>query len=219
MFKHFKTQSFLLQSQQLRQKKIAESNKFFKHPKRFQSNYPSPLQFLPPITKGIIIANCVIYGLGMFMSNRQYITEFFYNHMALQHHKYHVLITSHLAKANFFDFAIETLLTGLIGSQLEPMLTSPVFLRLVLGSMAIGSILLITMHRDQTFFKSEAIFRGIIMYFVLKNPYQSFMLFPLPINLKAYWIGIFIVVLDLMSGRWANFGGTISAFMLLNGLL
>jgi len=220
MFKLSKTQYFLT-TRQLNQKIMMDSkNKLINsYPKKYQSNMNNPLAFLPPVTKGIIIANCAIYGIGLFMSNRQYITEFFYNQLALRHNKYHVLITAHIAKANFFDFFIETLLTGFIGSSLEPMLTSPVFLRLVMSSMIIGSVLMITMHKEQTFFKSEAIFRGMIMYFVFRSPTQHFYLFPLPIKIQAFWLGILIVFLDFISGRWANFGGTISAFLLLRGLI
>jgi len=220
MFKHLKTQNFILKNPHLNQRIIIDSKKkFISYPKRYQSNMNNPLSYLPPVTRGIIMANCAIYGIGLFMSNRQYITEFFYNHLALKHHKYHVLITAHIAKANFFDFFIETLLTGFIGSSLEPMLTSPVFLKLVMSSAIIGSILMITMHKEPTFFKSEAIFRGMIMFFVFKSPFQHFYLFPLPIKIQAFWLGIFIVFLDFITGRWANFGGTISAFLLLKGLL
>jgi membrane associated rhomboid family serine protease len=220
MFKHLKTHNFILKNTQLNQRIIIDSKKkFISYPKRYQSNMNNPLSYLPPVTRGIIMANCAIYGIGLFMSNRQYITEFFYNHLALKHHKYHVLITAHIAKANFFDFFIETLLTGFIGSSLEPMLTSPVFLRLVMSSAILGSILMVTMHKEPTFFKSEAIFRGMIMFFVFKSPFQHFYLFPLPIKIQAFWLGIFIVFLDFITGRWANFGGTISAFLLLKGLL
>ena len=220
MFKHFRTQNFVINTKQLNQKIMMDSkNKLITYPKKYQSNMNNPLAFLPPVTKGIVIANCAIYGIGLFMSNRQYITEFFYNHLALRHNKFHVLITAHIAKANFFDFFIETLLTGFIGASLEPMMTSPVFLRLVMSSMAIGSILMITMHKESTFFKSEAIFRGMIMYYVFRSPFQHFYLFPLPIKIQAFWLGILIVFLDFITGRWANFGGTISAFLLMRGLL
>jgi membrane associated rhomboid family serine protease len=220
MFKHFRTQAFFNTTKQMGKKLTIENkSKLMNYPKKYNSSLNNPLQFIPPITRGIIIANCAIYFLGFFMSNRAYITEFFYNRMALQHNKYHVLITSHFAKANFFDFFIETLLTGLIGSQLEPMMTSPVFLRLVVASMAIGSVLLITMHKDSTFFKSEAIFRSLIMFFVFQAPQQHFYLFPLPIKIKAMWLGFIVVFLDFISNRWANFGGTIAALLIAKRLI
>jgi membrane associated rhomboid family serine protease len=221
MFRHLKGQTLLnatKKSFSIDKQIFQEEKRLFKSPRRFFSNGfgggNNPLSMLPSVTRRIVIANCVFFGIGLFMNNRQYITEFFYHKYALKHNKYHVLITSHFAKANFFDFLIETFLTGMLGSQLETMMGSPAFLRLVGASVGIGSLLLLTMHHEDSFFKSEAIFRGIIMYYVLSNPNTSFFLFPLPIQVKAMWVGILIVGLDFLSGKWANFGGLAAAFLL-----
>jgi membrane associated rhomboid family serine protease len=221
MFRHLKGQTLLNSSKNifnLDKQILNKDKKMFTSPRRYFSNGfgggNNPLSMLPTITRRIVIANCIFFGIGLFMNNRQYITEFFYHKYALSHNKYHVLITSHFAKANFFDFLIETFLTGMLGSQLETMMGSQAFLRLVGASVGIGSLLLITMHKEDSFFKSEAIFRGIVMYYVLSNPNTSFFLFPLPIQIKAMWVGILIVGLDFLSGKWANFGGLAAAFLL-----
>jgi membrane associated rhomboid family serine protease len=215
MFKTIRTQTFNYKNALNIDKKILkEEKKFMNFPRRYNSGMNNPLSMLPTITKRIVIANSVFFGVGLFMNNRQYITEFFYHKYALKHNKYHVLITSHFAKANFFDYIIETFLTGMLGSQLETMLGSQAFTRLVASSVGIGSLLLLTMHHEDTFFKSEAIFRSILMYFVLMNPNASFFLFPLPIQVKAMWVGILICGLDFISGKWANFGGLAAALLL-----
>jgi membrane associated rhomboid family serine protease len=198
-----------------------KSNNFYKYNKKSFNN-GSGFRFfdlMPPVTKAVVAANCVIYFIGMFMNEKTYIKEFFYNAYALQHNKFHVLITSFFAKANLFDFLLETVFTALLGSQLEMQIGSQAMKKLVLGSVGIGAVLLVLMHTDSTFFKSEAIFRALIMYFVFSNPQQVFTLFPFPIQVKALYLGIFVMGLDLISRRWANFGGALSAYALTAGLI
>ena len=200
------------------------NNNLFRNPKKNFSNFNNnfnnnPFSRIAPITRNILIGNCIIYGIGMFMTNQQYIMEFFYHKYALKHNKWHVLITAHFAKANFFDFFLEGLITGLVGTQLEQMFGSALVKKLVLSSIGIGSLMLITMHKDDYFFKTEAILRGMIMYFVLVNPNASFYLFPLPIQIQAKWLGIFVVGMDMLTAKYANFGGTFAALMITRGLL
>ena len=220
MFKHLRNQKFTKTLLNFDNKELNTQikgnfrNNLFKTPKRFQSQMNNPFNSLPIVTKRIVIANCLIFGLGLFMNSRQYITEFFYHKYALQHNKFHVLLTTHFAKANLFDFLIDTFITGLLGSQVENMLGMVTFQKLVMGSMALGSILMIGMVKDDAFYKSEAILRGLIYYFVFSNPQQQFYLFPLPIQIKVMYVGVFIAVMDYLSGRWGNFGGLLAALLL-----
>jgi membrane associated rhomboid family serine protease len=209
MFKQFGKSHFIIN-------KLDRS--LFKMPRRNMSDN-NPLNMLPTVTKRIVIANTFFFGLGLFMNNRQYITEFFYNKYALRHNKYHVLITSHFAKANFLDYLLETFITGLLGAQLEQMMGTQSFMRLIGASIGFASVLLLTMHKEDSFFKSEAVLRGILWYFVLSNPQQSFFIFPLPIQVKALWLGVFIGVMDYLSHRWANFGGFFAALLLTRRLI
>ena len=196
-----------------------KNKSLFKAPKKFQSNQNNLFFSLPLYTKYILLASTTIFGIGIFMKDSDYIKTFFYHKYAMRHGKYHVLITSHFAKANFVDFAIESLLIGLIGSTLEPTLSSPVFLKLILSSVGIGSAFLLAFHKEDTFFKSEAIFRAMIMCILFKNPQQSFMLFPLPFQIKAWILGALLVALDFYTKKWANFGGTIAGYAVATGLL
>ena len=217
---HFQYSQFKQFHNKLNQK----GKNFYKSSKRFFLGGPGGsgsnfFQAMPPVIRAVVMANTAIYAIGLFMNERTYIKEFFYNTYALQHNKYHVLITSFFAKASTFDFLLETVFTALLGSQLEMQIGSQAMKKLVLGSVGFGAILLVTMHKDQNFFKSEAIFRALIMYFVLSNPQQVFTLFPFPIKVKALYLGIFVVALDILSRRWANFGGTASAYALTAGLI
>jgi hypothetical protein len=206
MFKHFNRSKLNISKKILNvQKKNMSSNNIF--------------DSIPTWTKRIVILNTCIFGVGMAMSNREYITNFFYNKYALRHNRIHVLITSHFAKTNFIDYLLDTVITGLLGSQVESMIGSQSFLRLTGLSMCFGSILLIYKHNDNTFFKTECILRSIIWYIILSNPNQSFILFPLPIPIKAMWIGFFTFFIDVVGHRWANFGGLLAALIIARRLL
>lgn len=214
MFKHFKGKSLFGSI-----KHDNTKSKFIHLNKKSFSNGINPLQALPPVTRAIVLANTGFFVLSWFMNKGEYIRQFFYHKYALSHNKYHVLITAHLANAGIFSFLIQTVFTGLLGSQLEMMLGSIMMKKLVLSSMGFGSILLLLMHKEESYFKTEAIFRGLIMYLVFSNPNQIITLFPFPLRFQAKWFGIFVVALDLMTQRYANFGGTIAAFALTRGLI
>lgn len=228
MFKHLQTKSSFAKNSTLLKanKKTIDpqtlstngSRKFYTSPRRMFSN-TNPLNLIPPITRAILYANCGIYFFGYFMSNADYIKSFFYNQHALRNGRFQTLVTCHFAKGNFLDFVIDTVITGLIGSSTERMLSSGLMKRLVFASAGLGSLLLITMHKENSFIKSDAILRGLIMAMIFIMPNSSFMLIPFPIQVKAAWIGIILVCLDFISAKWVNFGGTIAAFMLTKKLI
>jgi membrane associated rhomboid family serine protease len=203
---------------QFKRNQINTSQILFKSPKRNMSNN-NLFEFIPPGTKKILIANTFIFGCGLMMSNREYILQFFYNKYALQHNRYQVLITSHFVKSNTFDFLIDSLFTALMGSSVESMLGYQAFMKLVGLSIVFGSILLVNTHKDNSFTKTDCIFRSLIWYFVLSNPRQEIMLFPFPIPIKAAIIGVLVFLLDYITGKWANFGGFLAAAIITKRLL
>jgi membrane associated rhomboid family serine protease len=218
MLKFLKTQSFLNKNNLKYTKKITEQN-LHKMPKRHQSNMNDFFSNIPPITKFIMYANGFIYGIGFFMSYGDYIKQFFYHNMALKHGKFHVLLTTHFAKGNFFDFVIDTLFTVMIGRQLEFMLGYQNYLKLILTSVGLGSFILLTMHNENYFIKSDAIFRAMIMYIVLLQPQAKFMLFPFPIGVPGYVLAGIVLLLDLLTKKWVNFGGAGAALLMSRGLI
>jgi membrane associated rhomboid family serine protease len=221
----------LLTTRQLQfQKKIGQdlinihakkaSKGFFKtNKKKFSNGFGSMFSQPLPVIKYILYGNCFIYGLSFFMNYNDYIKNIFYHPLALNHGKFQTLVTCHFAKKNFLELSLDSLIVYLIGNQLELMLGSQVFLRLMLASVGFGSILLVLFHKQNYFTRTDTILRGMIMYFVLQNPNQTFILFPLPFNVQAKFLGMFIVGLDLLTGKYANFGGTIAAYALLRGII
>ncbi len=193
------------------------SNDFFKTGKKKFSNGFGMFTTPGPVVKWVLYGNLFVYGISFFMNNNDYIKTVFYHPLALNYNKYQTLITSHFAKKNFLEMTLDSLIFYLIGNQLEFMLGSQIFMRLVLASMAFSSILLVFLHKENYFTRTDSLLRGVIMYFVFQNPNQSFILFPLPINVQAKYLGLLITGLDLLTGRYANFGGTIAAYALLMG--
>jgi membrane associated rhomboid family serine protease len=114
---------------------------------------------------------------------------------------------------------LNVFIIGLLGSNFEMMYGSAIYTKLVLSSIGIGSLFLILFHKDNSFIKSEAILRGIMMYMVLSNPNATFMLFPLPFSIRAKILGILLVVIDLLTKKYVNFGGTFAAAAITTGII
>ena len=200
--------------------KSSFTGEFFKKSKKKFSNGFGGIFGTPgPVVKMILWGNCIVYGFSWIMGQGDYVKNFFYHPLALNHGKFQTLITSHFAKKNILDITLDSIVIYLIGNQLEFMLGSQVFMKLMIASMGISSILLVLTHKQNYFTRTDALLRGMIMYFVLQNPNQTFILFPLPFNVQAKILGLLIVGMDLISQRYANFGGTFAAFLLIRGII
>jgi membrane associated rhomboid family serine protease len=213
MFKHFKNQNNKIFQEKLKQHKLTNNfskRNFFNMPPGFS---------ISSTTKYLIIGFSGLYLMKFFMNERSYIQEFFYHKYALQYKKIHTLVTSHFVSTNFLDYIINVVIIGLIGSNLEMMYGGAVYSKLVLSSMVLGSVFLILFHKDNSFIKSEAILRGMMMFLVLSNPNASFMLFPLPFQIRAKILGILLVVIDLLTKKYVNFGGTFAAAAITTGFI
>ena len=79
----------------------------------------NPLLNLLPFTRALVIGNIVMYGLSFFLSKRDFTINFLYNIRSIEKGKFHTPVTSHFSKNNTIDFAIDTLITGLIGNNIE----------------------------------------------------------------------------------------------------
>ena len=214
MFKHFKN----LNNNKIFQDKLKQHKLTNNFSKRNFFNMPPGFGF-SSTTKYLVIGFSGMYLIKLFMNERSYIQEFFYHKYALQYKKIHTLVTSHFVSTNILDFIINVIITGLIGTNLEMMYGSAVYSKLVLSSMALGSLFLILFHKDNSFIKSEAILRGMMMYLVLANPNASFMLFPLPFSIKAKFLGAILVGIDLLTRKYVNFGGTFAAAAITTGII
>ena len=93
----------------------------------------------------------------------------------------------------------------------------------VLLSILLGSFFLYLYHNSQggmarPWFGNDAILRGIIFAIIFQNPAQSFMLFPIPINIPAWAIGGFLLFMDMMTFNVAGFGGVSASYAMINYL-
>jgi membrane associated rhomboid family serine protease len=218
MFKHFSNSKNYLRMSQF---KINTNHQAKNQLSYFSKKYFMGGRFdnIATITKYVLMGYAGIYVFKFILPERQYIKEFYYHKLALSHGKYHTLITSHFVSMNFLDFILNMFIMGYIGTQVEFMFGSALFKKLILASMGVGSVLLLTMHKDDSFIKSDAILRGVMMYMILSQPNTVFMLFPFPISLKARTLGFILVGLDLLTRKYVNFGGTIGAYMVVAGLI
>lgn len=176
---------------------------------------------LSPVIKLVLGANAFIYFMGFSMDRNQFARSFLYNKTsALTSGKSYTIITCHFAKLNLFEFVFESLIIALIGSNIA-MTSGDLVLRKLIGfSVVLSGLFIILGTKDDTvFYKSDAIIRGILMYLVASSPNSSFMMFPLPIQIKALYLGIVMVGLDLFTNKIYNFGGTFTAIALTMGVI
>jgi membrane associated rhomboid family serine protease len=213
MFKHFKN----LNNNKIFQEKLKQHKLTNNFSKRNFFNMPG-FNF-SSTTKYLAIGFSGMYLIKLFMDDRSYIQEFFYHKYALQYKKFHTLITSHFVSTNLFDYIMNIVIIGLIGSNIEMMFGSVVYSKLIVSSMALGSLFLILFHKDNSFIKSDAILRGMMMYLVLSNPNTSFMLFPFPFQIRAKILGALLVLIDILTKKYVNFGGTFAAAAITTGFI
>lgn len=176
---------------------------------------------LSPILKFIVGAQALIYFIGIPMDMNKYVRSFFYNKQnSLSNGKIHTLITCHFVKTGLLDLLLDSFIVAAIGSNIIMTSGEMVLKKLAGASILLSSLFLLLGKRDDSFFyKSEAIQRGFIMYLVMQNPQASFTLFPIPIQIKAFYIGILIVVMDILSNKQCNFGGIFAGIMMARGLI
>ena len=174
----------------------------------------------PKVTKMIVMANCGIYLTSLFMSHIDYIKTFLFHRSNLKNKSHlHTLITSHFTKLNIVELLIDGIVVAQLGKGIELLIGPSQFGKLVLCSAALGSAFLISFHKENNFIRSDAILRGMLMYFVFKNPNASFMLMPFPIEIKAAWLGMFITTVDILGSKWVNFGGTLAGLLVSKNLI
>lgn len=180
-----------------------------------KSFFSGNFTIVPKIIKYSVFTSFGIYIVGIGMMEPQYIQTFLYNKTQFVNGNVTNVITSHFTKLSLLDLVIDSVITVGIGSSIGMMIGEMAINRLVLSSVGISSLILLLLHNDGVFYKSEAVLRGLIYYLVFTNPYTSFTLLPFPITIKAVYIGSFLAVIDIISKKHCNFGGAIAAYLLL----
>lgn len=177
----------------------------------------NPLNALLPVTKTIVLGNCIMWGISWFYSQREYITNFYYNRRSLEKGKFHAAITSHFVKHGTLDFIIDTFIVGMIANNIEMMVGSQVLQRLVLAS-ALGSLALVHLTaRNDEFYKPDTFVRLMIYFLAVKDPHQLIYFFPLPIKLKIMYLAGFVGLMDFFSGKMCNFAPLIACVAMAKG--
>lgn len=173
--------------------------------KNFLQGGGNPLVNLLPFTRALVIGNVVMYGLSFFMSKRDFTTTFLYNTRSLERGKIQTPLTSHFSKNNTIDFAIDTLITALIGNNIESTLGTQLMQKMVLfsglGALAITHL---TCRQDE-FVHPETIVRFIIYFLTIQNPNLQIYLFPLPFQVKIMYVAGIVGLFDIIQNKMYNF--------------
>ncbi len=173
--------------------------------------------FIPQIIKYCVAGNFFIYFIGSRMPDGQYIREFLFNKNAFLQGKYHSIITNHFTKTNIFDLLLDSLITVGLGTNISMTAGEILLKQVLMYGIGISSLIMLFGNNDNTYYKCDSVLRSLIWLLVLKNPNQSFTLLPFPIQIKAMYIGLLIAGIDLLSGKYCNFGGAIAALILTRG--
>jgi len=125
---------------------------------------------------------------------------------------------------SIFSFLIDSVIIALLTTNVQ-MMWGPVFAaKTILLSLFMGSFFLFMYHTSQQGYArpyqgNDAILRGIIFTIIFQNPQQTFMLFPIPIQIPAYVVALVILGLDFLQFNVAGFGGVSASYLMVKYLM
>ena len=149
----------------------------------------------------VVSTNIAVYLLSMFSQT----DAFFYTPLLSQ-----------FAHANLLNLGINSFVGYMIGNHLQGMRGPVHIMKIVLLSVVCGGLLgQEAMQRgNRPFFGNDAIIRGLAYSIIFSNPYAEFMIFPLPIPIKAWIVGCLILGLDFYNQNAGGMGGTLAGFVM-----
>jgi membrane associated rhomboid family serine protease len=156
--------------------------------------------------KGLIGLNCLFYILYLFAPKEQaYILST-------------NCVTQHFCHNSLFQLIIDSGILYLVGNQLEKMRGSRYVLQISALSLLLASLLLSQYHPNNPKMRqrpgNDTFIRGLIFNIIFTNPSAQFILFPLPIPIKAWAIGIIAIVFDFLSFNVSAYGGMLAGFLM-----
>ncbi len=161
----------------------------------------SPPGFIPVALVG---TNVIVYLLYKFQSgkNRQVVLN-------------NPLLKDFLCPG-LFSLGINSVFTFLLARNIESMhgpgmLAKVVALTVVLGALGYSYSAQHSSHSQP--YGNNALMRGLGYSIMFSNPQASFILFPIPIPLKAWIVGGVILGFDLISLNYPGLGGTAAGFI------
>ena len=172
----------------------------------------------------IVGLNTFFFVLSWLQNEFQFAKNFTFSSMAFSRGYFWNIILCHFAHTSTFNYVIDSIIVALFCQNLSMTLGPIMIGRIILLSMAMGSSFLFLQHimgasRMGNWCGNDAIFRGLVFSLIFSNPAAKLMLFPIPIEIPAYAIGILMLVLDFWSFNTAAFGGTTAAYMMVNNIL
>ena len=186
------------------------------------------IERLPGGNIAVLIAalNTLFYGAYLFWPKwklHSYYNNFSFSLYGLNQGYLYNMFTCHFAHTSFFSYLIDSVIIYLL-SQSAAMMYGPLFVaKTVLLSMFLGSFMLFLYHNStggmaKPFQGNDAILRGIIFSIIFQNPQQSFMMFPIPINIPAWGIALVLLGMDFLTFNVAGFGGVSASYLMINYL-
>ena len=196
---------------------------------KFDSMIEGLLERLPgnSIASLIVFLNTVCYGAYLLWPKwnmHNYFNNFSFSLYGLNRGYVHNLLTCHFSHQSMFSWLIDSVIIYLLTESLGQMYGPLFAAKTVVLSMLMGSFFLFLYHNSQggharPFQGNDAILRGIIFSIIFTNPHQSFMLFPIPINIPAWGIALFLLGMDFFTFNVASFGGISASYMMVNYLV
>jgi hypothetical protein len=221
MFRQFSTKSSNTINNQIRTKLTQGGNqnstksffsKFSK--KNFCQNGQNPLMTLLPFTRALVIGNCVMYGLSFAFSKEDFSKYFLYNTRSLEQGRILAPITSHFAKNDTVSFAIDTLITGMIGNTIESQVGMQLMQKMVLMS-GLGALAITHLTCGQSdYICPETMVRFVIYFMTIQNPHMALNLMPLPFQVKIMYVAGVIGLFDIISNKMYNFAPLMACMMM-----
>jgi len=191
------------------------------------SNYRSPFPPLPPIVRNLIILNIVVYLAQLVTggnANPASIDLFALHHYKSEYFRPHQLITHMFMHGDFYHLLFNMFSLFIFGSALERTWEPKRFLIYYflcgIGAAAfqLGNYMFTFRHIDQVVLNAadaeqyQLILRravtvgasgaimGLLVAFGYLFPNREMIIFPLPTPLKAKWVILGIIALDIFGG-------------------
>ena len=175
----------------------------------------------------VVLLNTLFYVLYLTWPSyniHSYLNNFSFNIYGLSRGYLHSLFTCHFAHQSFFSWLIDSVIIFLLSQSLEMMYGKVFVAKTIIMSMMMGSFFLYAYHSAnkgmlKPYQGNDAILRGIIFSIIFTNPQQTFMLFPIPVQIPAWAVALLLLGIDFLHFNVAAFGGVSGAYAMVNYLI
>lgn len=165
---------------------------------------------LTPWVRGLLIANAVVYFLGITVFTGPWFVELFAFRPDLAATHWWTFLTYSFLHGGFLHLAFNMLMLFFFGPAVEERL-GPSRFALFYAVCAIGGAifsfgLMLTTPVSMVIGASAAVF-GVALAFAMFWPDAPIFVFPLPVPVKAKWLVVFLATVSLVSAIWGAHDG------------